>query len=130
MLAGFKMFLRLGNEPTIASRNIQRVNSYRIQKRKIFNRDTCESKTVTRSHALFTTPYHELITCVWPVLSTLLLPTSVAFIRTFFNPSSMGNEVQSRAFILEALYCLQLLQHTLYKTHTTSAMTRGCHFVA
>ena len=61
----------------------------------------------------------------------------ITFIGTFFNSSSVENEVWSRSYILDALS----LNFTAYKTHTTSyimhatklpcaSMTRGRHLVS
>ena len=68
-------------------------------------------------------------------MSTLYL--LITFIGTFFNSSSVENEVRSRTYILDALSS----NFTAYKPHTTSyimhaamlpcaSMTRGRHLVS
>ena len=122
--------MTFNSKPTIASRNILKDLLLFHTKKKTVQK----SKTITRNHI----SYHHT-TLIGVVsghsLSTLYLLTT--FIGTFFNSSSVENEVRSRSYILDA----SSSTFTAYKTHTTSyimhaamlpcaSMTSGRHLVS
>ena len=55
-------------------------------------------KLLDNEKPLFTPPYHERTSRVWPVVACQHFILLITIIGSFFNSSSMGDEVRSRPY--------------------------------
>ena len=96
--------MAFNSKPTIASRNIQRVSTYLVQKKKIFMRYTRESKAITRSvtfHITIPRVYEPCLACQHFILPfSPLRPRVHLFYHLVFFISHLAFSISHLAFFL------------------------------